>query len=244
MSVVNKSEAYQKKRVIKRGLGEKSLEKLLGPIEPGCWLFWIGKGQHSLVDVITYCLRYTGPAFLTVSTWTASGADIDFARSLLTSGDITGARWVLDFSFPNRQAAFCAALRERFGDDSIRLTKLHTKFCLLSNEQWRLCIITSANLNLNSRFEQYQVIEDSGLHSYLAGIVDALFAEHEAGAQFQQTAWERCEDFERFGESAGVDVGQKMSEAGDKERFFSDEHFGVDLRRAGFSYSKSGEVVK
>lgn len=77
-------------------------------------------GKFSLVDVIEHLLATTGPADLVVSTWTAAGADIGFANRLLADGRIRSLRFVVDYSFQSRQPAYCAALREAFGDDAIR----------------------------------------------------------------------------------------------------------------------------
>ena len=75
-------------------------------------------------------LGYTGPADLMVSTWTAAGADIDYALRLTSDGRVRSIVWIVDSSFPIRQPGYCAAMRERFGDESIRVTENHAKFVL------------------------------------------------------------------------------------------------------------------
>ena len=60
------------------------IEEVIGPIERNCDVFGLTGGQFSLIDLIFYCLKTTGPADLLLSTWTASGANIDLAYRLLS----------------------------------------------------------------------------------------------------------------------------------------------------------------
>jgi hypothetical protein len=118
----------------------KTVAEAVGPIEPGCEIYGLSKGQFSLIDLVEHVLGFTGPAEVVVSTWTAAGSDIDFAFRLLKNGAIQSLRFLVDISFPSRQPAYCAALRETFGDDCIRVTKNHAKFVLLRNAQWNVTI--------------------------------------------------------------------------------------------------------
>lgn len=148
----------------------------IGPLWSGCEIYGLSKGQFSLIDIIAHCLPQTGPADVTIATWTAAGADLGFAYSLLTDGAIRTVRFIVDFSFPTRQPSYCAALRERFGDDCIRVTKTHAKFVLIRNEGWNLVIRSSMNLNENRRLESFEISDDVGMADYLEGVMDELFA--------------------------------------------------------------------
>jgi len=148
----------------------------VGAIEHGCEVYGLARGQYSLIDLVEYILGFTGPAELVISTWTAAGADIDYALRLRDDGRVLSILWLVDSSFPVRQPGYCAAMRERFGDAAIRVTKNHAKFVLIGNDEWHVVLRTSMNLNENKRLESWEVSDDAGLHAYLAEVVAGLFA--------------------------------------------------------------------
>ena len=131
---------------------------------------------YSLIDLLEHILTFTGPADLVISTWTAAGADIDYALRLRDDGRVRSILWLVDSSFPVRQPGYCKAMRDRFGDAAIRVTKNHAKFVLIGNDEWHVVLRTSMNLNENKRLESWEVSDDEGLHSYLTAVVAELFA--------------------------------------------------------------------
>ncbi len=138
-------------------------------------------GQFSLMDAVEAILERTGPADVAVSTWTAAAADLSRSAEALRDTRITSLRFIVDCSFGQRQPGYLAVLRERFGDDCIRSTRTHAKFAVITNEQWRVAVRTSMNLNQNPRLESIEVSDDPALAGFLLGIVDELFAEERAG---------------------------------------------------------------
>lgn len=164
------------RRTVRRTINAASAADAVGPITHGMEVYGLSKGQFSLVELVTHVLDATGPADLVISTWTAAGADLAHTQSLLASGLVRSARWLVDFSFPARQPSYCQQLRDRFGDDAIRCTANHAKFVLITNETWTIAIRTSMNLNLNQRLESYEISDDPALAAWLLTIVEAAFA--------------------------------------------------------------------
>ena len=148
----------------------------VGPIEHGCEVYGLCRGQYSLIDLIEHVLTFTGPAEIVISTWTAAGADIDYALRLTKDGRVLSVLWLVDSSFPVRQPGYCRAMRERFGDAAIRVTQNHAKFVLIGNDEWRITLRTSMNLNENKRLESWEVSDDAALYAYLVEVVGDLFA--------------------------------------------------------------------
>jgi hypothetical protein len=149
--------------------------RAIGDLYPGCEIFGFNKGQFSLMDVIVAILDQTGPASVDISTWTAANADIRHAFKFIESGRITEARWVIDRSFPTRQPEYFKALAQRFGAESIRLTRTHAKFCLIRNAEWNIVLRSSMNLNKNPRFENFEISDDPAFADYFGAIVDEIF---------------------------------------------------------------------
>jgi hypothetical protein len=166
-------------RTLVRSTKRESVEESIGEIRKGMDVFTFSKGQYSLGDAVAWLLEQTGPADVTLSTWTAAHVEIESAWRLMNNGAIRSLRWLVDFSFPRRQPGYCDALRERFGDDVIRLTKNHAKFVLVRNESWDLVLRTSMNLNENPRFEYLEVSESAPMAEFLAEIVGEVFQDTE-----------------------------------------------------------------
>jgi len=223
-----------KGRIVRRTLCAKHVADAVGPITRGCELYGLTKGSWSLIDLIEHALAATGPADITLSTWTAAHADIGFALRLLTDGRIRSMRFIVDYSFPSRQPAYCSALREAFGDQTIRVTKNHAKFVLVRNAIWNVVIRTSMNLNENRRLESWELSDDHGLADFLQQVIDQLFAEQSAPDAFGRKPGEHVEAFEsEWQDSGDADAAARST---DTKKHFGDGPYDVDLRRAGLTY--------
>ena len=138
-------------------------------------------GQFSLGDAIRELLDRTGPAAITLSTWTAAKAEIEHAWVLLADGRITSMRWLVDRSFATRQPAYCAALLERFGGDAIRTTRSHAKWATIRGGGHNFALRTSCNLNANPRLELLEVTDSGDLCDWFDGLAAELWSTLPAG---------------------------------------------------------------
>jgi hypothetical protein len=139
-------------------------------------IFGFTKGQFSLLDLIGVVLAQTGPAHLSISTWTAATYEIQSLAAMLQRGDITGTRWLIDFSMARREPAVTAQLRETFGRDNIRVAQNHAKWCVFQNAAWKVVLRSSMNLNVNPRFEDFQIGDDPHLAGFLNRLLDSIWA--------------------------------------------------------------------
>lgn len=231
------SETYKRSlsgRIIRREVTAKTAAEAIGAVTPNCEIFGLNKGQFSLIDILEHCLATTGPADVVLSTWTAAGADLGFAYGMMADGRIRSLRFIVDFSFPTRQPAYCAALRERFGDECIRITKTHAKFVLIRNASWNIVIRSSMNLNENRRLETFEISDHLGMAEFLEGVTNRLFESQETGKAFQNGAYQNTLDFEKFHEEGEVDASRAM-ESTDVKKFFGDGRYSNDLRRTGLA---------
>lgn len=164
-------------RAAKRG----NARDAIGTLTPGYEAFVLTFGQFSLIDALVALLEQTGPADVTLSTWTAADADLTRAAALLANAEIRSLRFVVDRSFLTRQPKYCAKMRDLFGDDCIRTTRSHAKFAIIRNERWSLAVRTSMNLNENPRLENIEISDDPTLCAFLEQVVADLFEEQQPG---------------------------------------------------------------
>lgn len=144
-------------------------------------LYCLTFGQFSLLDAVEVLLDVTGPAHVTVSTWTAGTADLTRARRFLDDARLLSLRFIVDRSFLTRQPGYAARLVELFGDDAIRTTRTHAKFVTIRNDEWDVAVRTSMNMNENPRLEHIEVSDDRQLAEFLTAVVDAVYADEPPG---------------------------------------------------------------
>ena len=149
---------------------------MLRDFDRGALLSGLTYGQFSLIDLIQATLETTGPAHVTISTWSAGFYDVDAAETFRDNGLMLSCRFVLDSSQQKRGQATAFDVAELFGRENVRTTRSHAKFVTVTNDDgWRVAITSSMNLNLNQRVEQFMMVDDPGTCGMFLGFVDELF---------------------------------------------------------------------
>lgn len=159
-------------REIKR---DASAREALEALAPGGSIITLTFGQFSIGDAVRALLDRTGPAEVTISTWTAAKAEIEHAYRMIEDGRIQSMRWLVDRSFATRQPEYCRALLDRFGEDSIRTTRTHAKWATIVGGGFHFAVRTSCNLNTNPRLELIEVSDSEPLAGWFNGIADELW---------------------------------------------------------------------
>lgn len=153
----------------------KTAAEAIGPISREIEIYGFTKGQFSIVDVVNHVLDQIGPARLDLCTWTAANNHITKVLQLVDAGRIIASRWLVDLTFNRRAPQLAHRIREVFGDDAIRVAQNHAKFLLLGNDEWKVVIRTSMNLNFNPRFENFQLAHDPELYRFHTQILDEVW---------------------------------------------------------------------
>jgi len=130
------------------------------------------KGAFGFLDLLLATLNKTGPADLSLSTWTAHASQIGILAGEQSAGRITSGRFLFDTSFVKREPQTIQAIRKHFGHGAVRVCLTHSKFALLTGKNTTVTLRTSANLNLNKRFEDFTISADPELHKFLTALLD------------------------------------------------------------------------
>jgi hypothetical protein len=130
-----------------------------------------------LIDALSVILDQVGPADVVVSSWTAADAHLEEAAGMIESMNILSFRMIVDRSFRGRQPGYYDHMTRLFGPECIRAIRSHAKFMVISNENWKIVVRTSMNLNENPRFENIEISEDGEFVKFMLEIVDAIFRE-------------------------------------------------------------------
>jgi len=137
----------------------RSAAETIGPISKEMSLFALTRGQFSMIDMIHHCLKEIGVAQISVWTWTIADYEVDAMESLLVRKEISGGTLVIDASADRRNQVMINRWRDRFGEGRVKVCKNHAKIARVWNEEFRLLLRGSMNLNFNPRFEQLDLTE-------------------------------------------------------------------------------------
>lgn len=139
-------------------------------------------GQFSLLDLIDAALLITGPADVVVCTWSAGFYDVEAAERFRDSGRLRSIRFIMD-SGAKRGQANVGDVAQIFGEGCVRATRTHAKFALIANDDWKVVITSSMNLNLNlnPRCEQFEMTDDPDRYAMFDEFVGTVFDELPAG---------------------------------------------------------------
>lgn len=176
----------QKKRIFVKNDSVRAID-VIGPINKGCEIFGLTKGQISLIEIIEYVLEITGPSDVVILTWTASQNSLDKIKYFLENGMIKNIKFLIDPSFKARKPEFCDDLVNLFGPENVRTFRNHAKLILISNNDWNIVIRTSMNLNQNPRMEYIEISDCKQMHNFMNDIVLEIFRKIPQDAHFNRS---------------------------------------------------------
>lgn len=153
---VPSSIAVRRKRAVE---SFKTAADCIGTIEPGAALFAITRGQFSMIDAALACLDQSGPADISLWTWTVAEYEIECLERLRMDGRVRSATLIIDGGARNKNAGLIAQWKLTFGPDSVRYVVNHSKIVTIQSDKFKLLLRGSMNLNFNPRFEQFDLTE-------------------------------------------------------------------------------------
>lgn len=139
------------------------------------------RGQFSLIDLIYSILQHIGASDVICATWSAGIKDANTVKWMVDSNLIKSFLLVTDHSYVTRQSKYALQLTELFGKENIRTSELHAKFCLISNEKFKIVIRTSMNLNANRTCESFEIDDSQEIFDFYKGFITETFGEMPVG---------------------------------------------------------------
>lgn len=127
-----------------------------------------------LYDVIDFVLRETGPARLTISTFSTSDGFLRRIHRLKQEGLIESCSLFLDLK-ATRKTVLLKGFMSQVAD-RVMLCENHSKVVLVSNGQWQVSIVTSQNQTTGNRMECGIITTDTNIFKDLQNGFDKLLA--------------------------------------------------------------------
>lgn len=139
------------------------------------------RGQFSLIDLIYSILQNIGSSDVICATWSAGIKDANTVKWMVDSNLIKSFLLVTDHSYVTRQSKYALQLTELFGKENIRTSELHAKFCLIANDNYKIVIRTSMNLNANRTCESFEIDESTEIYDFYKDFITQTFGEMPVG---------------------------------------------------------------
>lgn len=127
------------------------LTELLPRIEPDHYYHLHSSGNWAMHELLLHLLAFTGPARVTLATWSMSELAVRQLTGAMDAGLITQLQALMDVRVKIRTPEAYEFLNYRIAD--IRLTACHAKTTVIENDTWGISIISSANFTNNPRIE-------------------------------------------------------------------------------------------
>jgi len=172
---IKPAKRYKVQRRWRRVSGVQTAAEMIGPLEQGVEIAGLTNGQFSLIDIIIHILDQIGPAHVAISTWTMGIYETDLAAQFVNEQRFLSMRMMVDPSMFSRKPELAGALVQAFGIESFRAVNTHAKFATMSNDEWKITIRSSMNLNRNKRIESFDIGTDPELCAWYLEIIDAIW---------------------------------------------------------------------
>jgi len=159
----------------------KNSDLAIASFEKNCRILGLTRGQFSLIDLIYSVLKKTGKAHIITTTWSAGIKDVHQVDWMKNNDLIYTFKLITDHSYANRQKKYAASIVDLFGAENIRTSEIHAKFTLIHNDDFKVCIRTSMNLNANKTCENFEIDEDEEIFNFYLNFVEHTFGDMPKG---------------------------------------------------------------
>jgi len=150
-------------------------------LEKDCRIMGLTRGQFSLIDLIYAILNKVGPSDVYIVTWSAGIKDVNNVRWMIDSRLIKKIRLITDHSYKTRQKKYAKSIEELFGIENIMTSEIHAKFVLIENQDFKITIRSSMNLNANMTCESFEIDEGGDIFDFYFSFISELEKNQEKG---------------------------------------------------------------
>jgi len=171
---------------------DKNSDSALTNFDKECRIIGLTNGEFSLIDLIYSTLKKVGKSKLIVATWSAGIKDVHQVKWMIESDLIQDFKLLTDHSYKTRQKKYAASIEDLFGIENIRTSEMHAKFVLIQNENYKVAITSSMNLNANKTCELFEICEGDELFDFLINYVNHTFKNMDEGFVESSSKVQKC----------------------------------------------------
>jgi hypothetical protein len=139
----------------------------LKAIEPDTTIPFASEGQFSMHELLEFLLQKTGPASVCIMSYSITEIAIRRFSNLMENGSIKTLECIFDFSVKRYRLGLLYFMNNVV--TKVALTKNHSKIILIENENWKITVVGSANLNVNDKIEAGAISTRPGFYDFFRG---------------------------------------------------------------------------
>lgn len=175
-------------------LKNDSAKKACEGLKKGSRILGLTQGQFSLIDLIHETLSVIGGGKVILSTWSAGIKDVNNVKWMCETNLIESFLLIVDHSYATRQKNYVLQIGELFPKENIRTSEIHAKFVLIWNDEFKISIRTSMNLNANKTCETYEIEEGEEAFNFYHAFAMNIAKEMPAGFIADSAVVSRAQD--------------------------------------------------
>jgi hypothetical protein len=146
----------------------------IGKLEHGDHVFLVTRGQFGMIDVLLAILDQTGPAHVSIWVWAIADWEVRVIDRMMEDKRIMSAVLHCEHGMLSRKPQIIRDWQERFGEKSVKFVISHAKIIRIWNDDWRVCVRGSCNLNYNPRYEQIDIDEGAPAFDLVARLEEEI----------------------------------------------------------------------
>lgn len=193
------------------GIFNSGAKQISDLIQPNCRVMGLTQGNFSLIDLIYEILQKIGKSDIICTTWSAGIKDAHQVKWMVDTNLINSFKIITDHSYATRQKTYASSLDELFGKENIRTSEIHAKFTLIENENYKIVIRTSMNLNANKTCENFEIDDSQEVFDFYMSFINHTFQNMSDGFTQSSKTVAECVDA-YFHKSKVVKVSDKPAD--------------------------------
>lgn len=163
----------KKKRMAESGR-QARVGEVVGELEHGQTLHVVSAAEWSTHNLIEHLCQQTGPVVLWLVTWSISEDGVRVMLRLRESGAIVTMHALTDWRVLVRNRDAVQLMKNNA--DTFAVAPCHAKLYVMTNEDWAITIVSSANLTNNPRLETMVITEDREVAEFHTRWINAMIA--------------------------------------------------------------------
>lgn len=128
-----------------------ALSDVISLVKNDTTVYWVSNGDWSMHEMLMALLDITGPAHVAISSYAMSESPARIIALLKEKGSILSLISVLDNRIDVRTAGSFQLMKGI--SDKMVLVDTHAKVTVITNEDWNIAVVGSANYTENKRYE-------------------------------------------------------------------------------------------
>jgi len=152
---------------------QKDLKVEIGEITKDSITPFVTNGKWSNHDLLAHLLTLAGPADVFVSTFSIGQTSMNTFFSLFKKGLVKKMEFLIDYTARQHRFAL-TRFAANMGAD-VRYHSNHSKIILISNDDWKITVVSSGNMTPNPRYEAGVIFTVPNVHKDYSAIYSQIF---------------------------------------------------------------------